>query len=320
MHHGYQNPELGVRVDAFRGFHIVKDDEIMIHIFKEFDQKKNVVLTSIDKQKKKAILTISKKESPTVTVPIDIDDYKKKHEKGISTNLELTTNETRGAQGPEIFFKFTSNKSKKTESRAYFDGAILKFEQAKKITKTIGVYLASNLIENPNVIAERYGNLEVNKSENDVVQILKIIEPDLKKLVVRVVAGTPIIYGDIGKKKLIPTTLMGDGIGRLLRLALAITYAPKGIVIVDEIENGLHYTVIKKVWKAIAQLSRKYNTQIFATTHSRECIQSAYEAFKEDKKFDLLVHRLELIKGKITDVVYDEEALDAAMKSKFEVR
>jgi AAA15 family ATPase/GTPase len=120
--------------------------------------------------------------------------------------------------------------------------------------------------------------------------------------------------------KMIPLPLMGDGMGRLLRIALAITDATKGIVLIDEIENGLHYTVMKNVWKAIAQLARKYSTQLFVTTHSRECIQAAHEAFTEEKTYDFLLHRLDRIKGKISDVVYDKEALEAALKAKFEIR
>ena len=119
---------------------------------------------------------------------------------------------------------------------------------------------------------------------------------------------------------MIPIPLLGDGIGRLLRVALAIADASKGIVLIDEIENGLHYMVLKNVWKAVAQLARQYSTQVFATTHSRECVQAAHEAFTEDEKYDFRLHRLERIKGKISNVVYDKEALEAAIKANFEIR
>jgi len=320
MHHGYQNPQLGIRVDAFRGLNVIREGEVMINIFNEFDQDKDIILISTDEQSHKANLTISKKESSTIAIPINIEEYKKKREKKISTNSELTTGESTGGSRPEIHFEFSLNKSKKIKSRAYFDKDQLQFEQAKKDFKSLGILLASNNIDNPIAIAERFGNLEVNKSEDDIIKILKIIEPGLEKLIVRFGGGIPTIYGDIGRKKMIPLPLMGDGIGRLLRISLAITDATNGIVLIDEIENGLHHTAIKNIWKSIAQLSRKYNTQVFATTHSRECIQSAFEAFSEDKKYDFLLHRMEMIKGNIVNVVYDKEALEAAIKSNFEIR
>jgi hypothetical protein len=48
-------------------------------------------------------------------------------------------------------------------------------------------------------------------------------------------------------------------------------------LLIDEIENGLHYSVLKKVWKAIAQYARKSNSQIVTTTHSWESIEAARE-------------------------------------------
>jgi len=60
MHHGYQNPALGIRVDVFRGLGMFKEDEIMSPIFRDFDQSKDIVLTSTDTEDRKAKLTISK--------------------------------------------------------------------------------------------------------------------------------------------------------------------------------------------------------------------------------------------------------------------
>jgi len=320
MHHGYHNPELGIRVDIFRGLVAFKEDEIMSSLFREFDQSKQIILTSKDTQDQEAKLKISRKESTTITAPIDFEAYKQRHGKEISSNSELITSESTETSKPEIIFEFIRHPRTSIKSRAYFDKKDLKFDQATRSDKTIAIYLASNQIDNPQVQAERFGNLAVKKTENEIIKILKIIEPNLSKLIVRFVGGIPIIYGDIGMNRMIPLPLLGDGIGRLLRIALAIADATKGIVLIDEIENGVHYTVLKNVWKAIAQLARKYSTQIFATTHSRECIQAAYEAFTEGKKYDFLLHRLERIRGKISNVVYDKEALEAALKAKFEIR
>ena len=65
-------------------------------------------------------------------------------------------------------------------------------------------------------------------------------------------AGTREIHGDIGLPLLLPIPLMGEGLRRLLSLLLAIANLKDGIVLIDEIENGFHYSVHKKVWQAIA--------------------------------------------------------------------
>ncbi len=51
------------------------------------------------------------------------------------------------------------------------------------------------------------------------------------------------------------------------------------VVLIDEIENGIHHTVMRDLWEVIVKHSRESNTQIFATTHSYECIEAAHRAF-----------------------------------------
>ena len=55
---------------------------------------------------------------------------------------------------------------------------------------------------------------------------------------------------------------------------------------IDEIENGLHYSVHKDVWRPLELWQRQLDIQVFATTHSYEMIRAAYEAFKEEDRLD----------------------------------
>jgi AAA15 family ATPase/GTPase len=112
---------------------------------------------------------------------------------------------------------------------------------------------------------------------------------------------------------------MGDGMARLLFLALAIASAPNGLVLVDEVENGLHHTVMERVWRAIAAFARNFNVQIFATTHSQECIEFAHSAFASDRVYDFRLYRLERANGVVRPVKYDREMLDIALESGLEV-
>ncbi len=47
------------------------------------------------------------------------------------------------------------------------------------------------------------------------------------------------------------------------------------ILLIDEIENGLHHSVIEAVWRGIGALSRNHDIQVFVTTHSEECVNAA---------------------------------------------
>lgn len=112
--------------------------------------------------------------------------------------------------------------------------------------------------------------------EEVIVNALQVVEPRLRSLRVQIMGGVPLIYGDIGAKRLIPFPLMGDGMSRLLGIALAMTDAQDGILLIDEIENGIHHSVMPELWKTVADLAERYNAQIFATTHSIECVLAAY--------------------------------------------
>jgi hypothetical protein len=74
------------------------------------------------------------------------------------------------------------------------------------------------------------------------------------------------------------------------------------------------------VWQALGAAARQYDVQLFATTHSWECIQAAQHAFTAQGPYDFRLHRLEHIDGDIQMLTYDEEALGAAVKAEIEVR
>jgi AAA15 family ATPase/GTPase len=118
----------------------------------------------------------------------------------------------------------------------------------------------------------------------------------------------------------IPLPIMGGGVQRALSILLAIGSAENGVVLIDEIENGIHHSALKDLWAVIAEASRVFNCQLFATTHSDECIRAAHEAFKKSKSYDLMLYRLERKNGSINAVMYDEETLDAALSIPLEVR
>lgn len=107
---------------------------------------------------------------------------------------------------------------------------------------------------------------------------------------------------------------------RLLSISLAIATARNGAVMIDEVENGLHYTILQSVWRSISTLSKEYNVQVFATTHSLECIHSAHLATKGLATNDFGLHRLERVDGAIQSVHYDQQALSIAFEEEWEMR
>jgi hypothetical protein len=165
-----------------------------------------------------------------------------------------------------------------------------------------------------------FSELEIANRLDEILPPLRILEPRLQKLSSPVLAGKPVIHGNIGLSRQVPLPLMGEGLRRLLSILLAIANVPNGIVLIDEIENGLHYSVMKGVWKAIGQAARAANVQVFATTHSWECIQAAHHAFKENGPYELRYHRLDRADDGIIVKSLDEELLERVQDTDLEIR
>jgi predicted ATPase len=172
-------------------------------------------------------------------------------------------------------------------------------------------------------IAGRFSRADERKLTPTILMALQEIEPRLEGISLHYEPPKqPMLLGDIGKSKKVPLNLLGDGLGLLLFMLLTMVDAADGGVLFDEIENGFHFSVMSRVWKALNQFSDELNVQIFATTHSDECIQAAKEAFEEDGALsDFRYHRLDLLEnGDIEAVTFDEEAIQGAMQFNMEVR
>lgn len=180
--------------------------------------------------------------------------------------------------------------------------------------------LGARLRAEPNTLASRFGGLDLIGKQDEVIRFLQIIEPRLKSLSTISIGSVPIIHGDIGLRQKIPIAYAGDGMSRLLELVLFIATNQGGVLLVDEIENGIHYSVMPKVWRAIGEAARRFDCQIVATTHSYECLQAAYEGMGEDLAGDLRYIRLDRRDNEITARTYNYELLGTALAAGLEVR
>jgi predicted ATPase len=130
------------------------------------------------------------------------------------------------------------------------------------------------------------------------------------------------IYFDIGIDRLIPIQIMGDGIIRLLSFLVTIANTENGVVLIDEIENGFHYSVLANVWESIYDAAKQYNAQIFATSHSYECVRAfnKIQSSKLLKEDTLRLFRIEKNKDEFETFKYDSEVLESSLESNWEIR
>jgi AAA15 family ATPase/GTPase len=158
--------------------------------------------------------------------------------------------------------------------------------------------------------------------EERIESLLREIEPRLKR--VRAFpdeqSNQPLIHVSLDKGEALPANQLGQGFNRLLRIYSSVLCADAKIFLVDEVETGLHHSVLPMFWKGLAALARQEDIQIFATTHSREAIFDAHRVFSAEAPYDFAYHRLERVEGRIQVLTYDQARLEGADDRNFEVR
>ena len=181
-------------------------------------------------------------------------------------------------------------------------------------------FISASGSQSSKVRSEMFGRLELMSSDYSLVESLKLIEPRLKRITTIVVSGLPILYGDIGLQRLVPLSLMGEGLNRLVSILLTLATNSGGLVLIDELENGLHHSVLSNIWQVINDAAHRFNVQVIATTHSYECIQSAHTAFSDNGNYNFRLHRIDHLENRFKAVSYDQETLETAINIPFEVR
>lgn len=121
-------------------------------------------------------------------------------------------------------------------------------------------------------------------------------------------------------KEMLPLAVLGLGAQKVVALMTRLTMTPGGVALVDEIESGLHYSVLVPVLRQFASLAATLDVQVFATTHSYECLQAVHAALG-DKPGELAVFRLESVPdGRLLAVRIDARHRDAVFQVGAEVR
>ena len=167
---------------------------------------------------------------------------------------------------------------------------------------------------------EEFSRLDNSGKLSKLIEVIWIFEPNLSDLRLSSPYGEMLIWGKVNGAN-IPLKAMGEGVNRVAHFATTMISMPNSVVIIDEIENGIHYSVQCKVWKAIGALARELDIQVFATTHSLEMIRAAYEAFSEANLLeDFRYHRLARSRktGDIKATTYNELDMEAVAAFDFE--
>lgn len=184
-------------------------------------------------------------------------------------------------------------------------------------------------------LADEWDKIALTEHADVVKQAMRIIAPEFENLnFVRNEEGRtpyrPALQRSAkvkmsGVPRPVPLNSLGDGMLRVLQLALKMFSAKGGFLLIDEFENGLHYSVQEKVWALLFEMAEKLGIQVFATTHSWDCIESFARVAVARSDIDGVLFRMgRSVRtsdfGKVIATVFEEEALHTITQRDVEVR
>ncbi|MEW6234102.1 MAG: AAA family ATPase [Candidatus Omnitrophota bacterium] len=146
-----------------------------------------------------------------------------------------------------------------------------------------------------NNLCKWWDDMELTPLEDEILMGINIIADNILRISLK-----PLTVNDNERTFMVrvrnldtPVSLqsLGGGIDQLFGIILALVNAKEGMLLIDEVENGLHYSIQPDMWNLIFTLAQRLNVQVFATTHSWDCISAFQKAASEHKVVDSqLIH------------------------------
>lgn len=163
--------------------------------------------------------------------------------------------------------------------------------------------------------------LSVEKRSEEVIEALQRHFPFIRGVTSETpFVGGGTVYVDVPSlPRKLPLSLVSGGISRLFTLLLAVVTFKGGVVLIDEVENGIFHDQYTLIWKTLADLAKHHGTQLFVSTHSYECLRALVPTIKEDEK-DFCFLRVEKENGKSGVAQFSGHDVEAALAKGADVR
>jgi ABC-type branched-subunit amino acid transport system ATPase component len=176
---------------------------------------------------------------------------------------------------------------------------------------------------NPLLPTQLFSQLSVQRREMAIINAVRDeFEPSLEGLTVLSPnpAQQPAIYASLQYlKEKLPISYLSSGITRFISILAVVLMRGRGVVLIDEIENGISYKIFPGLWRYLLKFAAENDTQIFASTHSQECVRALVPAMQgHEEEFSLL--RSERLTDSSTVAILHGKFLEAAIEQGVEVR
>ncbi|MBI5082413.1 MAG: AAA family ATPase [Chloroflexi bacterium] len=178
-----------------------------------------------------------------------------------------------------------------------------------------------NLLE----LGDLWSEITLTTKEEAVIQSLQILDQNVERLAFstkRDAVTTGVLLKLKSRHEPVSLSSMGDGMRRILTLAISAVTSENGVLLVDEVDTGLYYNTQFDMWRLLIETAQRLNVQIFATTHSLDCVRAFQEALSQssDPSSGLLFRLSLRDKTEIHPVLYNADDLAIAIHEDIEVR
>lgn len=302
---GISNPELLRRCNFFRGYKYFKDFSFFFH---NLNTNNPIILESksdIAYFNRNATFEFSEKAENSVIISDN-------HDTSIS-NLTTTSflNVSFSISNNEMFKSRVSLKSDKKKEVAEVQIPTLYKEK-------INCHYLSPVFSFE-TIPPMVSKVLCDKQEKIVIDALQMIDKRINDFTL----FDNEVMVDVGLDKRIPINLLGDGVRKFFTLVLAIYSSKDGVLIVDEIDNGLHYSSMENLWNIVLETSEKFNVQLFITTHNVDSLKGLRKTLENKVKYMEKVSLFKLIHNSSDEnkaVYYDAESFSTIIEQENEIR
>ncbi len=220
-----------------------------------------------------------------------------------SINLKMTVN------GKEVLKTHIASGSK----------GLLPSDDNTNISKSALFVTSFSRISNRELTSE-FGKAYLNGKYDNVLNGFKAIDNSITK-VETIFIDEPRLYLSSNGRNRLPLSLFGDATNRVADITLKLVNNENSILLIDEIENGIHHSSQIDFWDVIYKLATELNVQVFATTHSLEMTQAFVKAGLEHQN---QAAHFELVRQAKTDKIVaikrDLDTLDYGISHNEEVR
>lgn len=303
---GQSNPVLPLSINSMRNYRKYTEDDLNIEFYNlNCDNRITISATGNDDR----WLEISRIKSKSRTVNLDSIDS------GASDNAANT-------YGFKLTYSIGKNDNRYTSELILKEGSPGngKVNIDKRYKENLfSQYIPSSSQQDS--LGEEFAKILANKEEKCIVDALREIDPAIKDVLL---VGDEILV-DIGVKQRLPLNMMGDGLRKLFMIIVSIYRCRNGVLLIDEIDNGFHFSTMKTLWKVILTVAIKNNVQLFASTHNIDSLKGLNDILGDEqyKVYQDKVGAFKLIKnteGVVTSLMYEYSSFHYSINQELEMR